>query len=151
MKHKKFLGYNNTGLVTLRYEVNNLDDLFNTKRFEFDDYFMHMFQTKNERTGIKKAKDLFTEMMEMIAEDMIYNNSVFIFPYPRFGDMWVADIGNRGILNYRYNIDTDGAVYSLKIGISNRIREKSKVFHRGRFNEINQKKLNKMVQVGHRY
>lgn len=151
MKHKRYKAYDNSDDAVLRYIVNNVEDLYNTDRFKTDMKFSEMLNTSKERDAKRKARKLFTEMMEMIADDLIYNNDNFVFPFREFGSMCVTDIASRGILNYRYKYDTDGAIYGLKVGLSKRVRDHNLKFYRGRFNRENQNKVNELIAQGHRY
>ena len=61
---------------------NNLDDVFNLKRFPSARFksFRKLFGMKQERPAQQKAKDLMKKMLAMMATDMIEHNDSFTIP-----------------------------------------------------------------------
>ena len=86
---------------------NNLDDVFNLKRFPSARFksFRKLFGMKQERPAQQKAKDLMKKMLAMMATDMIEHNDSFTFPLHKFGFIRVGNLDTHKIKPWKSHFD----------------------------------------------
>ena len=73
---------------------NNLDDLVDEQRFPWKPWttLKEFLGIAHDRAAKQKAKDIFCDMMQMVATDMIDDRAVFVFPKRNFGFMRIGDV-----------------------------------------------------------
>tara|TARA_Y100001956_G_C4099600_1_gene176977 strand:- start:610 stop:1053 length:444 start_codon:yes stop_codon:yes gene_type:complete len=131
MKLKRF--WFDTG--SFYYIRNNVEDILNIKRFKSPfKSFKEVCRTKTERKGKQIAKDMFTDMMQMIADDLI-KNDYFVLPRKNFGYMTIADTADPNRKDYVYSIETSGSVYSPILKLSKKELKTAKKNYKLRFNQ----------------
>lgn len=73
---------------------NNLDDILNLSRFNSSkiESFSALFGTRTEREGKNIAKRLLCRMNELMAQDLIGNNDIFVLPRQGVGYLKISDL-----------------------------------------------------------
>lgn len=136
-----------------KYFVSNVNDyikLEKDKKTEVISSYKKIFKVDREKKAQQLAKDMFTDMMKMMAADMIERNDAVVFPYRNFGYMCVSDVSSK-IKNPRFDVLSGGKIYGLKLGLDHKVWETSNKFYRGRFNQENRHRIMNLVQKGHKY
>lgn len=110
MKKKVFI---NGGIKT-KYVVLNVEDLVGLdyhkpKSTKYKSY-KELFGMKTERKALQLAKNIFTEMMAMVAEDML-NGDEYILPYHGLGMLKIMPMKGIGKADTDFLIKTKGLVY----------------------------------------
>lgn len=140
-----------TGLE-IKYLIANVDDLIDLKKnrtYSINNY-KEIFGVDRERKAKQLAKDMFTDMMKMMADDMIEKNYAIVFPYHKFGYMSVAD-NSKINPEFNFNIETNGHGSGLKLCLDHRIGRNSKKLYRARFVQPLRQKVAEMERAGHKY
>jgi hypothetical protein len=107
-------------------KINNLDDVIDRKRFVFRNFVQLKDVTRQarERDAELKTKEMISDLFVMIANDMIDDRAVFVFPLQRFGFMRIGDIGNDpGGERYFKRIEDDFLIPGGKIHVDQMIRK----------------------------
>jgi len=149
MKHKRWenRGFNYT------YRVNYLDDVLDIDRFKkrkFTD-FKELFKTNRERKAKKLGKDIFTDFLKLLSQDLIENNDIFVFPEKNFGYIKVTNTANSNRKDYRYNIESEGKIFTPRIKLDNRLLKRNKKHYKVRFNQKLRHKMYELITDGHKY
>jgi hypothetical protein len=105
---------------------------------------------KQEREAKKMAKDVFTDFMTAVADEMI-NNNYFVFPRRGFGYMTISNTANPEREDYIYDIDTGGKIYSPRIKISEDVFTTPKRNYKVRFNQVLRNKMYNNIINGRKY
>ena len=130
---------------------NNMEDILNVNRFKapFKD-FKEITKEKTERKGKQIAKDMFTDMMGMIADDLI-NNDYFVFPKRKFGYITITDTADPERDDYIYNISTGGSIYTPIIKLERSSLKTAKKNYKLRFNQYYRNIMCKEINDGRKY
>lgn len=116
-RRRLYSTHNYYGWVT----QNNLDDLCDEKRFVFKrfDSLTSLLGISHTRHAKQKAKDMFSDMMQMVAADMIEDRVSFVFPRRRSGYMYLGNINNEpGSERYESHVFNDFKIVGGKIANS---------------------------------
>lgn len=151
MKFKTFR--NRSSGQMINYEIANVKDLvkiIHDVGNEIEKY-KDVFNTKTEREGVQKAKDMFTDMMIMMADDMIHSNYAIVFPYKEFGFMYVGDVSMPDHPNYQFDIETNGKVNGLVLRLHQRLNRFNNKFYKGKFVRPLKNKVYELTKNGHAY
>lgn len=148
MTYKEWKGHG----VSYCFRWNGINDIFDTNRFppKFKS-FSDLLNMGNERDAAQVAKDVFTDCMRLVAEDMIERNEIFIFPVQGFGYMKISNTANVRRPDYVYDIESDGKIYTPRIKLDPRIRENNKRHYRVRFNKVLRNRMADLILNGHKY
>lgn len=143
------------------YLINNVDDLIDLDDNPYLDVdsFVEFFSIEGlttERAAKQKARNIITDFFRMVAEDLIENNDVFVFPQYRFGRMYVGDVSGLTWKGYHRNvgknmIDAGGKTPGLKLIINGKTNRYSSKMYRGKFNRVNSNRITNKVLQGHKY
>jgi hypothetical protein len=151
MKYKKYRCKNNN--LDFYFEIANVEDIVKIRQDIGNGKiksYREVFKTKTERQALKKAKDMFTDMMKLMADDLIYNNYAIVFQYLNFGYMSVAEVKNE-YENYKFDIETQGKQYGLRLFLSPDIGRANKKRYKGKFVRTQKEKLKEQISKGHTY
>ena len=149
MKHKTWI---NKGFKFV-YRVNYLDDVLDINRFKkrkFAD-FKDLFKMDRERKAKKLGKDIVTDFLKLLSEDLIDNNDIFVFPEKNFGYIKVTDTANSNRKDYIYNVDSEGKIFTPRIKLDDRIVKRNKKHYKVRFNQALRHKMYENITNGHKY
>lgn len=152
MKHRIYK--NRITKKTFWYNIANVEDLVKIRQDIGNGQILNykdVFGTRTEREGMQKAKDMFTDMMILMSDDLIYNNCAVVFPYMKFGYMSVGDIHAENMKDYEFDINTDGKEYGLKIMLDERIGRYNKKKFKAKFVRPLKNKVKELVIKGHSY
>ena len=140
-------------VASYSYRVNFLGDVLDLKRFKNRDFkdFKELFGTNRERKATVFAKQIFNDFLELMIDDLIYNNNIYLFPKLEFGYIKISDIANPNNPNYVFNIETDGKIFGPKIKLDKRILRKTRMHFNIEFGKEIQEKFNKELAAGHKY
>jgi len=150
------------------YKINTLDDLldlqrFSTYRFKKFHELLGYEDSKNrnnERAAKRKAKAVVSDLIKMIATEMIEENMVYIFPMRNFGYMRVANMTNKfpdkEIKNHYHQMKVFGAnngkYYCPVIILSDLVKyANGNKYYRVRFSRVFNKKLGRCIINGNTY
>jgi len=135
------------------YKVNLLDDVLDIKRFTKRTFssFKDLFKLDRERKAKKLAKDIFTDFLRLLAEDLIENNNIFVFPEKNFGYVKISNTANASRKDYVYNIESDGKIFTPRIKLDKRIFNRTKKHYKIRFNQLLRCKMFDLITSGHKY
>lgn len=96
----------------------NLDDLFGSG---ID--LCKVLKMKREREARQLAKDIFSDMCQRMATDMVQDQSVFVFPHYKFGFVRIADLSRfMNTAKYHYDLRYEGKVFGPVVVLNNMIR-----------------------------
>lgn len=133
--------------------INNIDDLVNSHSWgkRSCSSVKKAMEMDNEREARQKAKDMFCDMMGMVAEDMVERNNTFVFPRREFGFMYIGNV-RRLSPHYPYVVRFDGFMPGGRVVLSNKIRQ----INRGRFYRFKlirrrHARIMRLMENGHRY
>jgi len=149
MKHKT---WTNKGFK-FAYRVNYLDDVLDISRFtkrKFTD-FKDLFKMDRERKAKKLGKDIVTDFLKLLSEDLIDNNDIFVFPEKNFGYIKVTDTSNSNRKDYIYNVSSEGKIFTPRIKLDDRIVKRNKKHYKVRFNQTLRNKMYEKIIDGHKY
>ena len=137
----------------IKHIVMNVEDLVSLKlnpTYKIKNY-KSIFKITDEKIATQKAKELFTEMLVMMAHDMIEKNYAIVFPFQDFGYMAVHDVSNVNDPNYRFQIETNGKHNGLKLCLKERLSKYNKKHYNARFVRPLRTKLLELTKAGHTY
>lgn len=138
--------------IDIKYMIANVDDLVDLKKnrtYSIKNY-KEIFGVDRERKGKQLAKDMFTDMMKMMADDMIEKNYAVVFPYHKFGYMSVAD-NSKINKSFNFNIETSSHGSGLKLYLDPKIGKNNKKLYRARFVRPLRHKVAALERAGHKY
>jgi len=133
------------------YVRNNVSDILNINRFKAPfTSFKEVTKESTERKGKQIAKDMFTDMMSMMAEDLI-KNDYFIFPKKNFGYITITDTADPNRKDYVYNIETGGSIYSPIMKLNKLAFKTAKRNYKLRFNQYYRNIMCNKINDGNKY
>jgi len=135
------------------YKINYLDDILDISRFKkrrFKD-FKELLKLRTEREAKKKAKDVFTDFLECMSEDLIEQNDAFVLPIIKMGYLKISDTADPKRIDFRYDQTAGGKIYTPRLKLDKRITLKNKKHYRVRFNQKIRMKMFQLIQNGHKY
>jgi len=149
MKYKTWEAYGNQ----FTYKVNLLDDVLDLTRFKNRPFvdFKEVLKMPREREAKKLAKDVFTFFLKRLAEDLIYENDIFVLPLPSFGYIKVANTANPRRKDYFYDIESDGKIWTPRIKLDPMNIRRTKKHYKVRFNRDLRNKMQDLIESGHKY
>ena len=126
---------------------NNVEDLLGPK----GNPLFKKLGPKKDREARQAAKELFCTMMEMVAEDMVEENAVFVFPRQKFGFMRIGDIardGDKTVLDVRHDFLYFGGRITLDPIIQ---RCNGNRIYRYKLIRPRDNRLRELIETGHSY
>ena len=106
---------------------------------------------KRETEAKKLATDVFISFLKKLADDLIMENNIYIFPSPAFGYIKISNTADSNRDDYVYDIDSEGKIWTPKVKINSDITKRSKKHYKLRFNLKLRQKMFKLIQEGHKY
>lgn len=135
------------------FKVNYIDDVLDLERFtkrSFTD-FKGLLGMPREREAKQKAKDVLTSFLKVLAQDLIVNNEIFIFPVRNFGYVKITNTANPRRKDYFYDIESEGKIFTPKLTLDNRLLKINKKHYKLRFNQVLRIQMMNLIQSGHKY
>lgn len=150
MPKNKYWKDNESGFY---YKVNYLDDILDLSRFKnrkFKD-FKELLSLKTEREAKKKAKDVFTDFLELMVDDLIESNDIFVLPIINMGYLKITNTANPERSDYRLEKTSSGKIYTPRLKLDKRITWKNKKYYKVRFNQKIRMRMFELITNGHKY
>lgn len=135
------------------FKINYIDDVLNVERQKkrsFTD-FKELLGLHREREAKQKAKDVFTDFLKLLADDLIDNNEIFVFPKRGFGYIKIANTANPRRKDYFYDIESEGKIFTPKLLLDKSVLRITRKHYKLRFNQNLRIKMYLKISQGHKY
>jgi len=137
------------------YRINYMDDLLSRK-----ENYTHQFRKlrellgtkEKERKAMQKAKAVVYDFLDMLTEDMIQNDTYFVFPRRKYGYLKIRPVRKEDMKNYPFWIQTMGEYFAMRHIINKDIIKSTGKVHLVQLSQRLRKKLDDQILIkGYRY